>query len=366
MIDLFLQIVEKRGTLDGRFSNIRRINPIGGGGHFSIVFFARDDSTGREVVLKFFRPDRYTPADAYRWDSFEREPIMLAEMSGARDIIGLIAGRSEFIELLPTSIPNTNYPIRFAYYALEKAENDMEQIIATEKWSAEKLLLVFRGMVRSVQRIHARQIAHRDLKPSNFLIVDAAIKLSDFGTARSIRQGEPGLLPHYPFPPGDHRYCAPEMVACLHDVDPKIAFPADLFALGAILFEMFTGVNLVIQMFGPQLLTAVLAPLLVVPRDQRMAIFEQSISALGAGYPLPAIDSLSSNIPPCIRDRLDGLYKGLCNLDHRNRTSAFPTIFRGIDTCLLILRNEESYLRWLKQKQSRRATRMTKRTGASA
>jgi serine/threonine protein kinase len=268
--------------------------------------------------------------------------------------------------MLQTTIPGITIPLRFAYYALERADSDMEAVIANEQWPAESLLEAFRVMVRSVQRIHNRGIAHRDLKPGNFLLCGGLIKLSDFGTARSLRENEIPLLTNYSFPPGDLRYCPPEMVACLHDVDPDIAFQADFFALGSILFELFTGVNLGVQMFGPTLLTAVLAPLAAVPRDQRHLIFQQTVGSLAVGYPLPAIDSLNPNIPPCIRDRLDDLYKGLCQLDYRQRTVMFSSVFRSIDTCLLILKNEATYLRWLREKQKRRAIKMQKRAvGAS-
>ena len=367
MVDAFLKLIEGRGTLDGRFTNIRRINPVGGGGHFSLILLATDQVDGKEVVLKFFRPDRLTPTDAYRWECFEREARVLGDFSGARDIIGLVAGRSEFTEHLQTTIPGITIPLKFSYYALEKADSDMEAIIANEHWPADALLNAFRVMTRAVQRVHHNGVAHRDLKPGNFLFIvsNRSIKLSDFGTARSLRESEIPLLTNYSSPPGDLRYCPPEMVACLHDIDPKIAFSADFFALGSILFELFTGVNLGVQMFGPNLLTAVLAPLAVVSRDQRSSIFHQSVGALTAGYPLPAIDSLSPNIPPCIRDRLDELYKGLSHLDYRQRTTSYPRIFRSIDTCLLILNNETNYLRWLREKQRRRLVRMRRNIGVS-
>jgi len=51
----------------------------------------------------------------------------------------------------------------------------------------------------------------------------------------------PALVGSYISPPGDRRYCAPEMLGCLHDEDPAIAFTSDFFSLGAILFEMFSG-----------------------------------------------------------------------------------------------------------------------------
>jgi hypothetical protein len=89
---------------------------------------ATDQSNGKEVVLKFFRPDRLTPTDEYRWECFEREARVLAEFSGARDIIGLVAGQSEFTEYLQTTIPGI------------------------ENWSPDAMPNAFRVMARALQR----------------------------------------------------------------------------------------------------------------------------------------------------------------------------------------------------------------------
>ena len=360
-IEAYLQMIEKRGTLDGRFANVTRIDSVGGGGFFSLVCTARDLTTNNEVVLKFFRPDRYIPSDAYRWESFERESKILEMLTGCRDIVTLVAPQAEFVE---TPIPHIPLEIRFAYYAVEKADKSLADEIAVGGNKAEELLVMFRAIVRSVQRIHSRQIAHRDLKPGNFLVMSGTIKLSDFGTARLMDQTAMALLTNYTYPPGDQGYCSPEMMACLHDVDPKFAFHGDFFAVGAILFEMFTGVNLGVQLFGPQLLTALTQPMLIVPRDQRIEIFNQIIPSISKKYLLPTIDAINFGLPACICQQLNRLFRELCELDYRKRLTNYSSIFRGIDTCLLILRNETRYIAWQKEKQKRRTARMA-RNGVS-
>jgi len=70
------------------------------------------------------------------------------------------------------------------------------------------------------------------------------------------------------------------MMACLHDVDPRFSFVGDFFSLGATLFEMFTRVRLGIVLFGPQLLTSLTLPMITVPRDQRVAIFNRVIGTV--------------------------------------------------------------------------------------
>ncbi|HET9250718.1 MAG TPA: protein kinase [Candidatus Eisenbacteria bacterium] len=107
------------------------------------------------------------------------------------------------------------------------------------------------GILAGLSAVHARGIIHRDLKPSNIFLTRHGVKLLDFGLARPIPAGletsqvaagltQPGMLV------GTPRYIAPEQVAG-GTVDGR----ADLFAMGAILFEMlagrpaFTGNNIV-------------------------------------------------------------------------------------------------------------------------
>ncbi|HZM27352.1 MAG TPA: protein kinase [Gemmatimonadales bacterium] len=93
------------------------------------------------------------------------------------------------------------------------------------------------GVLGALEALHARDIVHRDLKPSNIFLTQHGVKLLDFGVARpqATASLDPGLtLPGVII--GTPSYMAPETV------DNEPAGPqADLFAVGAILFEMLTG-----------------------------------------------------------------------------------------------------------------------------
>jgi len=95
------------------------------------------------------------------------------------------------------------------------------------------------GILDALAALHARAIIHRDLKPSNVFLTRHGVKLLDFGLARpfqtelaqsSVDLTRTGMLV------GTPRYIAPEQIT-----GKPIDGRCDLFAAGAILFEMLAG-----------------------------------------------------------------------------------------------------------------------------
>ena len=357
--DQLLLLLEQRVEIDGRFTNIRRIRD-GGDGHFSALVSAEDSHTNSRVAVKVCLPEQ----TQYRTDSFEREAHLLDKLRGEPDIIQLVAPRSTFTETLVAE-GGLQFPLLFHYYATELASENLSDVIADGRWCPECMLLAFRAICRAVQRIHAQKIVHRDLKPSNMLVMTKGdVKLSDFGAARQIDAIAPALAATYGGPPGDRRYCAPEMLACLHDENPAIAFISDLFSLGAILFEMFSGTILGLRLFEPQFWADIAQAMLAVRIGQRRTTYDQIVGSIANSRPLPNIGAFGAPVPPSIRDRLNELYRSLSSIDYRNRLCDFEQIFRKINICLLVLRNEQKYQRWLEEKRRRRTAALLRVSGA--
>src|SRR5262249_22325407 len=99
------------------------------------------------------------------------------------------------------------------------------------------------GVLTALGALHARGIVHRDLKPSNVFLTTHGVKLLDFGLARP---SDPELartsgssaeeLTRTGMLIGTPRYMAPEQVT-----GEALDGRTDLFAAGAILFEMLAG-----------------------------------------------------------------------------------------------------------------------------
>lgn len=105
--------------------------------------------------------------------------------------------------------------------------------------NTEQIDALAQGVLTGVRVAHQAGLVHRDLKPANILLQitgDGLIpKVADFGLAKSIDQSPD--LTHTGHAMGTPAYMAPEQIRDAKNVDQR----ADLFSLGAILYEIVSG-----------------------------------------------------------------------------------------------------------------------------
>jgi WD40 repeat protein/tRNA A-37 threonylcarbamoyl transferase component Bud32 len=109
-----------------------------------------------------------------------------------------------------------------------------EQLDGTP-WPAEKAAALIATLARAIQAAHDARVVHRDLKPGNVLLSrEGTPKVTDFGLARKLDEvghTQSGQIL------GTPSYMAPEQAEGKKDVGPA----ADVYALGALLYELLTG-----------------------------------------------------------------------------------------------------------------------------
>jgi serine/threonine protein kinase len=189
-------------------------------GGMGVVYRVRHRQLGREVALKMVRggPDS-SPQELAR---FRAEAQAVAALDHQRVVrvydFGEWRGQPYFtMELM--SGGSLAAQLRGGPLAPKRAA-----------WLVELL-------ARAVQFVHDRQIVHRDLKPANVLMDEyGAPKIADFGLAKRL-DCDRNITPSQAML-GTPSYMAPEQA---QQGAKKVAPAADIYALGAILYECLTG-----------------------------------------------------------------------------------------------------------------------------
>jgi hypothetical protein len=124
------------------------------------------------------------------------------------------------------------------YFTMEFVEGGtLAQKVADTPQPAGQAAALVATLAEAIQVAHQGGIVHRDLKPANILLAaDGTPKVTDFGVARRLEDG--GALTLTGSPLGTPNYMAPEQALGQKDV---IGPATDVYALGAIFYELLTG-----------------------------------------------------------------------------------------------------------------------------
>ncbi len=191
-----------------------------GHGGMGVVYKAHQLSLKRLVALKMMRAGAYT--DAEELDRFAREAEAVAQLRHPNIVQIYEVGKQD-------GLP---------YFSLEFVEGgSLADRLKGTPLPARSAAELIETLARAMHAAHQQQIVHRDLKPGNVLLTaDGQPKITDFGLAKrldvEISQTQSGALL------GTPPYMAPEQAA---REKGAIGPATDLYALGAILYELLTG-----------------------------------------------------------------------------------------------------------------------------
>ncbi|MCA9222810.1 MAG: protein kinase [Planctomycetales bacterium] len=191
-------------------------------GGMGAVYLARDIKLNRAVALKF--PRRELASDAEGRERFLREARAAAKLRHANICpiheVGEVAG-------LP-------------YIAMGfVAGSNLRELVAAKPISARESAELLAKLARAVEVAHQNGIVHRDIKPANVLIEEQTGEpiLTDFGLAKELTESDVRMTQTGQVM-GTPAYMAPEQAA---GKASEIGPPADVYALGAVLYELLCG-----------------------------------------------------------------------------------------------------------------------------
>lgn len=214
-------------VIAGRYALERQL----GEGAFGAVWTAKDSKAfGRRVAVKFLLEQHLSNQEVVR--RFWQEGQATAVLSHP-NVVGLLEfGEDHGVPYLVSEFVEGE-PLR---KLLDRAVAERRML------SADDVLAIFKQACAGVLAAHQKNIVHRDLKPENIMVTGEGtpgllVKVLDFGVARilgkdskqSLGRTEMGKII------GSLQYMSPEQV--LGDV-PSIDRRTDVFAMGAVLFEM--------------------------------------------------------------------------------------------------------------------------------
>lgn len=206
-------------VLDGRFELLAQA----GAGGMGKVFRARDRVTDELVAVKLLHPG--VAATSELRSRLLREARTLAEFRHPGVIRYVYHGQD-----------TSGAP----YLVMEwLAGEDLGARLARGPLAIEEAITVAARAAEALGAMHACGIIHRDLKPSNLFLPGSdlqQIKLIDFGL---VRLSEGTLITRSGSLMGTPSYMAPEQVRDVQEIDAR----ADVFALGCVLYECLTGVQ---------------------------------------------------------------------------------------------------------------------------
>lgn len=172
----------------------------------------------------------------------------------------------------------------FLFMVMDLVEGeDLAHVLAREgplEWP--QVAALGRDVARALAALHARGIVHRDLKPGNVLLDGrGGLRLADFGLARW-REAPSDLRTEAPLTATGDAFGTPIYMAPEQFVDAKTAGPpADLYALGVILFEALTG------------------------QPPFRASRPHALMQLHREVPPPSLDAQAADAPPPLRETIE-------------------------------------------------------------
>ncbi|UCG88938.1 MAG: serine/threonine protein kinase, partial [Gemmatimonadota bacterium] len=192
-----------------------------GSGGMATVYLAQDLKHERRVAVKVLRPEL---AAALGPERFHQEIKIAANLTHPH--------------ILP--LHDSGDADGFLYYVMPHIEGESlrDKLAKEGELPIGEAVRILRDLVDALSHAHKHGVVHRDIKPDNVLLSERHALVTDFGVAKAVSEAT-GVqkLTTEGVALGTPAYMSPEQAAADKHIDHR----ADIYAVGAVAYELLTG-----------------------------------------------------------------------------------------------------------------------------
>ena len=222
-------MTDPAARLTEALSDRYRILKEAGAGGMATVFLAEDVKHRRKVAVKVLRPELAASLGAQR---FLRE-IGIAAGLQHPNIVGLLdSGAFASVAGGPEDRP---------YYVMPFVEGESlrQRLARSGELPVGEAVRLLCEITDALAHAHRRGVVHRDMKPDNVMLSERHALVTDFGVAKAVTEahGSDHQATSVGMALGTPAYMSPEQAAA----DPHVDHRADIYAIGAMAYELLAG-----------------------------------------------------------------------------------------------------------------------------
>jgi TolB-like protein/Tfp pilus assembly protein PilF len=213
-------VSDSRDQLQAALSESYTVERELGRGGMATVYLARDIKHDRDVALKVLRPQL---AAVLGRERFLTEIRLTAKLDHPHILTLIDSGESE----------------GFLWYVIPyvRGESLRQRLNRHRELGVDEALTITRQIAGALDYAHQRGVIHRDIKPENILFHEGEAMLADFGIALAVKEAGGNRVTETGLSLGTPQYMSPEQATGDRTLDAR----TDVYALGAVLYEMLAG-----------------------------------------------------------------------------------------------------------------------------
>ena len=191
-----------------------------GAGGMATVYLAHDLKHDRDVAIKVLHPDLGAALGAERFLSEIRT-----------------TARLQHPHILPLLDSGEADGLLYYVMPLVTGETLRARLDRERQLRIADALRIAREVAGALDYAHRQNVIHRDIKPENILLHDGSALVADFGIALAVQSAGGQRMTQTGLSLGTPQYMSPEQAMGERTIDAR----SDIYALGAVLYEMLTG-----------------------------------------------------------------------------------------------------------------------------